>query len=179
MILYALRCANNHQFEAWFRNSAGYDALAAAGEVLCPVCGDGKVTKAPMAPHIHKGGGKAPAAVPPTAQPEAGPPPLHAAPPEAPAAPPVPAASPGGAPPPAIGDAAAAELRRLLTAVRQHIENHCDYVGDRFAEEARRIHYNEAAPRDIYGETTPDEAEALREEGVVFQRVPWAVRTDS
>lgn len=179
MILYALRCANNHQFEAWFRNSAGYDALAAAGEVLCPVCGGGDVTKAPMAPHIHKsgksGGDKAPAAVEAAAPADAGPAPDA---PVAPAALPVPVDHPGPAAP-AMTGAAAAKLRHLLTEVRQHIENNCDYVGDRFAEEARRIHYNETAPRNIYGETTPDEAEALHDEGVIFQRIPWVARTDS
>ena len=50
MIRYALRCGSEHEFEAWFRDSAGYDEQHAAGEVACPVCGDSDVTKALMTP---------------------------------------------------------------------------------------------------------------------------------
>ena len=52
MIVYDVRCAKAHVFEAWFRNSAAFDEQAAAGEIACPVCGDTAVTKAPMAPAI-------------------------------------------------------------------------------------------------------------------------------
>ena len=52
MIVYDVRCAKAHVFEAWFRNSAAFDEQAAAGEIACPVCGDVAVTKAPMAPAI-------------------------------------------------------------------------------------------------------------------------------
>ncbi len=55
MILYELKCPDGHGFEAWFRDSATYDAQAAAGEISCPVCGDTRVVKAPMAPRISKG----------------------------------------------------------------------------------------------------------------------------
>src|SRR3546814_3404089 len=58
--------------------------------------------------------------------------------------------------------AKAAELRRLLRELRQHVEHNCDYVGERFAEEARKIHYGETDPRGIYGETSDAEAEADR-----------------
>lgn len=53
------------------------------------------------------------------------------------------------------------------------MEKHCDYVGKNFAEEARKIHYGETEARGIYGETTPEEAEELREEGVAFASIPW------
>ena len=52
MIVYDVRCAKAHVFEAWFRNSAAFDEQAAAGEIACPVCGDVAVTKAPMAPAV-------------------------------------------------------------------------------------------------------------------------------
>lgn len=85
------------------------------------------------------------------------------------------------------GDAAVEEKRRefqtavlrQLAELRTAVENNCDYVGDRFAEEARRIHYGETDPRGIYGEATDDEAEALEEEGVAYNRIPWIPRTDS
>lgn len=74
---------------------------------------------------------------------------------------------------------AQAEAARQLTELRSSIEKNCDYVGDRFAEEARRIHYGEVDPRGIYGETTAEEARELREEGVEYHQVPWLPRSDS
>lgn len=52
MILFDLRCGDGHEFEAWFRDSAAYDAQAAAGEIGCPICGDHRVEKALMAPAL-------------------------------------------------------------------------------------------------------------------------------
>jgi hypothetical protein len=72
-----------------------------------------------------------------------------------------------------------AEIRQQLTELRAKIEANCDYVGDKFAEEARRIHYGETERRDIYGETSDDEAKELNDEGVQFARVPWLPRQDS
>ncbi|MGK9233113.1 DUF1178 family protein [Inquilinus limosus] len=72
-----------------------------------------------------------------------------------------------------------AEARRQLEALRRKIEENCEYVGDRFAEEARKIHYEEAGHRDIYGEATEAEARELEEEGIGVARIPWVSRTDS
>lgn len=71
------------------------------------------------------------------------------------------------------------DVVRQLTDLRRAVEETCDYVGDRFAEEARRIHYGEADPRQIYGEATAEQSDELREEGVAFQRIPWLPRGDS
>jgi hypothetical protein len=70
----------------------------------------------------------------------------------------------------------AVEMRRVLGELRSTIEASCDYVGDRFADEARKIHYGETDSRPIYGEATSDQAQALEEEGVSFHKVPWAPR---
>jgi hypothetical protein len=59
MILYQLRCSQDHAFEAWFKDSSAYDEQAAAGAVVCPECGDTAVCKAPMAPRIARGRGDA------------------------------------------------------------------------------------------------------------------------
>src|SRR3546814_13703524 len=68
MISYNLRCQEGHVFEAWFKDSATYDAQAAAGEVVCPMCGDRTIVKAPMAPRIAKSrGGDADARMRPVA----------------------------------------------------------------------------------------------------------------
>ena len=69
-----------------------------------------------------------------------------------------------------------AALGEKLREFRQAVEQNCDYVGDRFAEEARKIHYQETEHRDIYGEATDAEADALSEEGIDFARVPWVPR---
>lgn len=54
MIRYALHCRKEHEFEAWFRDSAAYDAQVHAGKVICPVCGSRQIAKAPMAPSVAK-----------------------------------------------------------------------------------------------------------------------------
>lgn len=73
----------------------------------------------------------------------------------------------------------AAKLREMLLTLRNQVESHCDYVGPRFAEEARKIHYGETEERGIYGETTPEEAEALKEEGIGVASIPWIDRGDA
>jgi hypothetical protein len=72
-----------------------------------------------------------------------------------------------------------AETKRQLQELRAKVESNCDYVGGKFAEEARRIHHGEVAQRDIYGEATDDEAKELSDEGVEFARIPWLPRHDS
>ena len=142
MILYNLRCTNDHEFEAWFKDSCTYEEQVAASEIACPVCGIKGIEKAPMAPRIGSGAQKEQ-----TNQ--------------------------------TIEHSKFANVREVLKKVRAEIENNCDYVGPDFAEEARKIHYDEADPRNIYGETSQDEARALKEEGVDFTRVPWLPRNDS
>ncbi|MEH6528266.1 MAG: DUF1178 family protein [Sneathiella sp.] len=54
MIKYDLKCDNAHIFEAWFKNSATYDAQVGAGGLACAVCGATGISKAPMAPSVPK-----------------------------------------------------------------------------------------------------------------------------
>ncbi len=68
------------------------------------------------------------------------------------------------------------EVAELLTRLREHIESRCDYVGEQFAEQARRIHYGETEKRDIYGEATPRQASELRDEGIDVAAIPMLVR---
>lgn len=156
MILYDLKCRKDHVFEAWFRDSAAYDEQAAAGGILCPICGTKKVEKALMAPRLSKAG---------RARDEAG----ESA-----------AGTDREVATRAVKETAeAAELIGQLRALRRKVEENCDYVGGAFAEEARKIHYGEEDPRSIYGETSDEQAEELREEGIDFTRIPWAPRHDS
>lgn len=66
----------------------------------------------------------------------------------------------------------AAQLRALLRAYRQKVVSEADYVGDRFAEEARKIHFEEVEARGIYGEATRDDVVALVEDGIDFVPLP-------
>ena len=72
-----------------------------------------------------------------------------------------------------------AQLRRMLQEVRRHVEANCDYVGDRFAQEARRIHNGEADARGIYGEASEADSRALADDGIEVARIPWVPPTDA
>jgi hypothetical protein len=137
MILFKLRCAAEHEFEAWFRDGAAYERQVGRGEIACPDCGDSDIEKAPMAPRVARQD---------RAQP----------------APPSPA-----------------QLRHMLQTLRRHVETSCENVGDRFAEEARRIHRGEVEARGIYGDATEDEAGALADEGIDVARIPWVAPSDA
>lgn len=71
-----------------------------------------------------------------------------------------------------------AQMKAALTELRRQVEQNCDYVGPRFAEEARRIHYGEADPHGIYGEATANESRELADEGIEVRAIPW-VQTDA
>jgi hypothetical protein len=64
------------------------------------------------------------------------------------------------------------ELRKKLKELRDHLTKNADYVGPRFPEQARKIHYGEVEHRSIYGEASPDEAKELHEEGIAFHPLP-------
>ena len=67
----------------------------------------------------------------------------------------------------------------MLRALRREVEARYENVGERFAEEARRIHYGEIESRGIYGDSTPQEAEALADEGIEVVAIPWVPASDS
>lgn len=164
MIVFALQCSREHQFEAWFRDGATYDAQAAAGEISCPQCADTAIAKAPMAPRIGRGTA---AEAPPAAQPDGEPAPAS-----------------DGEPPSikAVMDPRLREMARLraaLLTMKKLVQDNFDYVGPQFADEARRIHNGEADERAIYGEASEEEAEALAEEGVAVGRIPWPGDSDA
>ena len=73
----------------------------------------------------------------------------------------------------------AVAMRQALRELRRHVEDNCDYVGAQFAEEARKIHYGEAEERNIYGESSDEDAVSLNEEGIKVQRIPWLPRESS
>ena len=154
MIHYDLRCSQDHAFDGWFKDSAAFERLAKRGLLECPHCGDAKVERALMRPAVARRDA-APVTVPvPAPQP-----------------PPEPAAAVTGGPMPA-------QVRAMLQRMRAEVEKNCDYVGPQFAEEARKIHRGESDKRGIYGETSPEQAEALADEGIEVSRIPWVPRAD-
>jgi hypothetical protein len=71
-----------------------------------------------------------------------------------------------------IGHPEHAQLREALKALRHKVTSEADYVGDRFAVEARKIHFKDVEARGIYGEATSDEVAGLVEDGVDFMPLP-------
>jgi hypothetical protein len=157
MIHYQLRCNAQHEFDGWFKDSATFDRQAKRGLVECPVCGDAKVERAMMAPRLARKGAVArvvaEAPVPSVAAPE-----------------PVAEIASGGRMP--------AQMRVMLQKLRAEVEKNCDYVGPAFADEVRKIHRGESDRRGVYGETTPEQAEALADEGIEVAAIPWVPRAD-
>lgn len=70
------------------------------------------------------------------------------------------------------GHPQAAQVREMMRALREKVTSEADYVGDRFADEARKIHFKETDARGIYGEATRDEVAGLIEDGVDFMPLP-------
>lgn len=164
MIHYQLRCADSHEFDGWFKDSGNFERQAKRGLIACPVCANTRVDRALMAPRLHKKGrGGEPVIAHET---------RHETQVEV-TAPPPPAL------PQAAGGVLPDQVRAVLHKLRAEVEKNCDYVGTEFATEARKIHAGQAAPRGIYGETTPDEAEALADDGIDVASIPWLPRADS
>jgi hypothetical protein len=158
MIHYQLRCDQGHEFDGWFKDSAGFERQAKRGLIECPTCGAVKVERALMAPHVpSKRRSAEPEILPPV---------------------PVPASGPESLPL-AAGGKMPDHVRAMLQRVRAEVEKNCDYVGPQFADEARKIHRGESGKRGIYGETTPEQAEKLSEEGIEVAAIPWLPRADS
>jgi hypothetical protein len=64
------------------------------------------------------------------------------------------------------------KMRQFMTGMRKYVKENADYVGPKFPEEARKIHYGETEERHIYGEATLEEAKELIEEGVDVAPLP-------
>jgi hypothetical protein len=151
MIRYTLRCERDHAFESWFQSSAAYETQEKRKLVTCPVCGSAEVERAIMAPRIVSKKGRD-----------------SAAPAPAPAAP-TDVTAPASTP---LMMAQERELRAKLKELRDHIVKNADNVGERFPNEARKMHYGDIEHRPIYGEASPDEARALIDEGVEVSPLP-------
>lgn len=154
MIRFSLTCEHNHSFEGWFRNNDDFDGQSARHLIECPVCGSAKVGKALMAPAVSTGRAK-------DSRREQ---------------------SQGSQPQPVADDSqdvvtlaqgsAQRDAMKQLRLLTQKMRSNSEYVGDRFADEARAIHDGDKAQRNIYGEATVEEARALMDDGIDFMPIP-------
>jgi hypothetical protein len=149
MIRYNLRCEQGHAFESWFQSSSAYETQEKRKLVNCPSCGSAKVERAIMAPQIVSKRARETAAPAPAASTDV----------TAPAS-------------TSLMMAQERELRAKLKELRDHIVKNADNVGERFPNEARKMHYGDIEHRPIYGEASPEEARSLIEEGVEVSPLP-------
>jgi len=148
VIVYSLRCGKGHSFEGWFANIDAFDLQKTEGKLLCPLCDSRSVSKAPMAPALSTkvGDGKRAAPIPMEIKPAS-----------------VPVAK---------GTDELRKMRQFMTGLRKYVEQNAEYVGPKFPEEARKIHYGESSERHIYGEASLEEAADLVEEGIDVAPLP-------
>jgi hypothetical protein len=137
-----LQCGHGHVFEGWFASHEDYESQRGRGLVACPVCNDAEVTKMPSAPRLNLGQGGQES------------PPAQV---------------------PAVQDVAQVTPQHLQAAWMQmvrHVMANTEDVGTKFAEEARKIHHGETEHRNIRGQASREETEALLEEGIDILPLP-------
>ena len=145
MIIYDLNCENNHRFEGWFQNADAFETQLEGRLVCCPQCDSHNVRRVPSAVAI---AGHHPEQVSATSA--------------------VAATMPTSTALMPVGAQAMALYRQLVQTLVTHSED----VGPSFADEARKIHYNEAPQRPIRGQASEDECDALRDEGIQIFNLP-------
>lgn len=155
MIAFDLQCSGGHRFEGWFASSGDFEVQKSGGLLACPICNDAVVQKALSVPNVGRKGNQV-SATPTSAAAPADP--VSGEVINAPSLPP-----------------AMLEVMHKLAAAQTEMLKLSDWVGREFAETARAIHYGEEADRLIHGETSPDEAEALAEEGIAVAPLPFPV----
>jgi hypothetical protein len=163
MIVFDLEChADGHRFEGWFGSSSAFEQQRALGLVDCPQCGSRNVTKAPMAPRLarkgnqQEGTGREALSQPAPSAPM----PVAALPPERDRVP---------VPPRVLA------AMQALAAVQAEALQHSRWVGEKFAEAARSMHYGEREAEVVHGKATAQEAQDLLEEGIAIMPLPFPV----
>lgn len=145
-----LQCAHQHAFEGWFGSEDDFVNQLARGLLTCPLCGDDHIHKTLSAPRLNLRSGRQDVQDPG-------------------------AAEPSGAVVAMSNHAVSPELvalqARMLKALRDVVAQTED-VGERFADEARAMHSGEAEHRNIRGQTSPQEALAMMEEGIEVIALP-------
>lgn len=172
-----LQCAQGHSFEGWFGSQDDYDSQRSRGLVTCPVCNDSDILKKLSAPRLNLGHGVAPdAAVHSLGSQEPGGSasnlPAHGA-VNALAKTPHPELGQGALSPElALNSDTLQQMQAAMANMVRHVLANTEDVGPQFAEEARKIHYGEREERNIRGQATREETEALLEEGIEVMPLP-------
>lgn len=149
MIVFDLHCEHGHRFEGWFGSSSDYEDQKARGLVSCPECGSATVAKAPMAPAVPaKGNAQVDA---PLAKDDARP--VSNVP---------------------MTEEVQKAMKALAKAQEKALKN-STWVGDKFAEQSREMHYGERDEAPIHGQATLEEAKSLVDEGVPVAPLPFPV----
>ena len=140
-----LRCNEGHGFEGWFASEDDYTSQRERGLVECPLCGDKSVLRLPSAPRLNISGAQAPVSHVETS-----------------------VAAGAQSPLPEV----LAQMQAVWLHTVREVIKHTEDVGERFPEEARKIHYGEAEPRGIRGQASPQDRAALSEEGISIMALP-------
>ena len=155
MKVYNLGCEHDHRFEGWFGSADDFVQQQARGLLECPLCASRDVRRLPSAPRLNLSGA---AAQPAPAAPQAD---RSAA-----------VATPGPAGHDPRQDPRVKALQAAWLQMARHVMATTEDVGQRFVDEARRIHYQEAPQRAIRGAATPEQAAELADEGIEVFALP-------
>ena len=160
-----LQCAHQHDFEGWFGSEDDFQSQLSRGLVECPICGDRQITKQLSAPRLNLSTSRRERET------------------TAPTSADTPAASahadtaatggqmvPGSASP--VTSMSTAQMQAAWLQAVQHVMANTEDVGQRFAEEARKMHYGESEERGIRGQATPEQTRDLLEEGISVLPLP-------
>jgi len=167
MILFDIKCSDGNIFEAWFQNNEAYEQQIENDLVECPLCGCTKTSKSLMSPNISAKGEIIRDAYQSEQDSED-----HK----------VTVSAHSNSRKEVSSDdvkRALDHMHNIMSKFRRQVEKSCEYVGDDFADEARKIHAGESEKRGIYGETTISETEELLEEGIDILPVPGLNKLDS
>ncbi|QJC57012.1 hypothetical protein HC248_02323 [Polaromonas vacuolata] len=140
-----LQCGQRHSFEGWFASEEDFQSQLSRSLVACPLCADTSIVKLPSAPRLNLGATAAPSSSRETIPENQ----LVAS---------------GSEPTDALKPSTAAQAV-FLKALREVLANTED-VGERFADEARSMHYGDSESRSIRGQASLQEAEDLADEGI-------------
>jgi hypothetical protein len=164
MIKYKLICDLSHEFEGWFQTSAAFDAQNQVNLIACPVCDSANVRRALMTPNLASPKRRRTSPAPNVLNTDA-----------SPSSTPHQEKSSGSCAAASDASSSATEIGEALAQLRQlqrKIKTECRDVGTEFAAEARKIHYGESAPENIYGQSSDEEREALADEGINVVALP-------
>ncbi len=147
-----LQCHHQHDFEGWFASEDAFQTQRSQGLVECPICGDNQISKMLSAPRLNLLTTRTSASM--EASPDTQAQSVSV---------PSPAVTPSAMPVP---------MQEAWLKMVQHVMTHTEDVGTQFAEEARKMHYGEAQERGIRGHVSPQETQALLEEGIGVLPLP-------